>query len=111
MLEIKVTSDTGYDTDVRGEPDAADFEDAASSSSLLELYAWQCTADVDTNWNEIWRRHEWPDEDWIPIDHVGAHFRVIGCSYDFAQLFDEQAVEAAVASLKIELANKFGITA
>ncbi len=113
MLEIVVKADDGFeDPETGDEPDASDFTDATSTSSKISMYGWLCTASCERHWlNGVWHHGEWPDEDGAPVEHSTPPFKIVGQSFDLAELADESAVKDAVAKFKETLGTTLGIGA
>ncbi len=113
MLEIAVETDDGFeDPETGDEPDAAEFDDAASCSSTVTLYAWLCIASCERNWlNGVWRHGEWPEEDGVPVEHAIPPVKIVGRSFDLAEVEDEAAVRRAVETFKTTLSSTLSIGA
>ncbi len=111
MLEVKIITDTGWDAySDRGEPDAARFEDVTTSASLLTLYAWHCTADSHIKYMDLWRKHEWPEEDKMPTQHPDVNFQVVQQTFNLSFLPDEASVEEAVRDFKLTMLESLNIS-
>ncbi len=107
MLEILLTSDTGFEApDDGSEPDPSDFVDAAKCDSTLSLLSWQSTGHTKLNWfSGVWNYFDYPENDDDPVEHVDPPFRVTRKTYKLDKLGSKDAVLAATAGFKQLLAE------
>jgi hypothetical protein len=111
MLEVNVASDSGFKKpDDNSEPDPADFEDPATSTSNVTLYAWYCTGQSKLNWfSGVWNYTEWPTEEegWFR-EHAEPPFKIFGRSIDLADLPDKASVKFAAGAFRNDASARFG---
>jgi hypothetical protein len=111
MLEVKVTSDTGFKDPGQGrDPDPEDFAAAPQSNSSISIYAWYCTGATTLNWfYGVWKRLVRPEIDGELVESAAPPFRVVGKTFDIATLIDKDAVRAAASEFKTMASKALGV--
>jgi hypothetical protein len=115
FLDVRIISDSGYDegTSYRENLDPSTFGPPETTDSMINLYLFYCTDDIDGNFLKgVYERLEWPDPDGEPSPAAGLPVTVVGRSWDLATLSEKERVQAAArefkqaasAALEIEIA-------
>jgi hypothetical protein len=110
MLEIDVQADDGFEEDGDAEPVPTEFRSPENCNTNLYLRAWYCTKDVSQNWyHDIWNEHDWPDEDNDILEHPDVNVNVISRRFELSELYDKNAIVAAVDDFKKMLTTRLGV--
>jgi hypothetical protein len=110
MLEIRLRADDGANLNSDKEPDATKFGPAERSSSTLSLLAWYCTRTQEGNsFYDIWDNMEWPKNGCTSVEFPESGIKVVGRSFDLADLASPDAVSSAVNDFKELLRNQLDL--
>lgn len=108
MLVIRVSSDSGYKSEGRVEPDSVQFEDPAVSNSVLRLYLYYCEAEVDGNWfYDVFNANAWPsDQDVESSEKDGV--KTLGHKIALEGLAGAEQIQREVEGFKEKCQTAFG---
>jgi hypothetical protein len=119
LVEVRITSDTGWDMpDRRIEPDASKFISVDSADSQLSVMVFKCVSRPASgqNWfHHVWANTSWP-EDIADSDEDGLIYMeeglLVACQLDvsLAQMMSKDAVKAFCDRAKRFIGKKLEIS-
>jgi hypothetical protein len=118
LLEVRITSDTGWDMpDTRIEPDASNFVSVEASDSKLSVMVFKCVTrpPSEQNWfHSVWANTSWPEDIGEP-DDTGVIYTEEGVlvaaqlDVSLSQMTSKDAVKAFCDRAKTLIGRKLDI--